>query len=183
VSIRKRKDNDAHERARKLIVLGRSDELSVADERSSDERSTNAWLAAHLESCASCRVFAENAAETIRGLRAIPIAAERSLVSMTQMRVRQRALELQLQRERMWLVAISCTAVTFCGLLSTIALWRGFAWLGERAQLAPSVWQVGFLIFCVTPALVAGVLLLASGTHFDRHFDTNLADQIGSYRG
>jgi predicted anti-sigma-YlaC factor YlaD len=171
-------DLRAHERARKLIALGGPDEGSSVDKQSS-----HAWLAAHLETCASCRAFGENAAETIRGLHAIPIAAGRSLVSTTQMRVRQRALELQLQRERMWLVAISCTAVTLCALLSTVALWRGFAWLGERAQLAPSVWQVGFLIFCVMPALVAGVLLLASGTHFDRHFDTNLADQIGSYRG
>jgi predicted anti-sigma-YlaC factor YlaD len=172
-------NTDAHERARKLIALGRPDEGSSVDEQS------QAWLAAHLEACASCRAFGENAAETIRGLHAIPIAAGRSLVSTTQMRVRQRALELQRQRERMWLVVISCTAVTLCALFSTVALWRGFAWLGERAQLAPSVWQVGFLIFCVMPALVAGVLLLASGTHFDvrMRFDRNLADQIGSYRG
>jgi predicted anti-sigma-YlaC factor YlaD len=173
-------DARAHERARKLIALGRPDEPSVADEQSS-----NVWLATHLETCASCRAFAENAADTIRGLRAIPIAAERSLVSTTQIRVRHRALELQRQRERLWLVSVSCTAVTLCALLSTVALWRGFAWLGERAQLAPSVWQVGFLVFCVMPALVAGILLLASGTHFDvrTHFDTNLADQTGSYRG
>jgi predicted anti-sigma-YlaC factor YlaD len=181
-------NNDAHghERARELIALAGSESLSVADAQSS-----NAWLATHLETCASCRVFAENAAETIRGLRAIPIAAERSLVSTTQMRVRQRALELQRQRERLWLVSISCTAVTLCALLSTVALWRGFAWLGERAELAPSVWQVGFLVFCVMPALLVGILLLAKGTHFDRnfyrkfdrHLDTHLADQTGSYRG
>jgi hypothetical protein len=74
-----------------------------------------------------------------------------------------------------------------CALLSTVALWRGFAWLGERAQLASSVWQVGFLVFCVMPALLVGILLLAKGTHFDRnfdrHFDTHLSDQTGSYRG
>ena len=33
----------------------------------------------------------------VRGLRAIPIAAERSLVSTTQLKVRRRALELQRQ--------------------------------------------------------------------------------------
>ena len=193
-------NNDAHEyeheRARKLIALAGPDALPGAEEssdkrssdrRSSNEQSSNAWLAAHLEACGSCRAFAENAAETIRGLRGIPIAAERSLVSTTQMRVRQRALELQRQRERLWLVSISCTAVTLCALLSTVALWRGFAWLGERAQLAPSVWQVGFLVFCVMPALLAGILLLARGTHveshFDTHFGTHLADRTGSYRG
>jgi hypothetical protein len=162
-------DNDAHERARKLIALAGAEALSA------DQRSSNAWLAAHVEACASCRAFAENAREAIRGLRAIPIAAERSLVSTTQMRVRRRALELQRHREHLWLVSLSCAAVTLCALLSTVALWRGFEWLGARAQLASSVWQVAFLVFCVMPALVAGIALLAKDKH--------LADQIGSYRG
>ena len=111
----------------------------------------------------------------IHGLHAIPIAAERSLVLATQMRVRRRALELQRHRERLWLVSVSCTAVTLFALLSAVALWRGFEWLGTRAQLASSVWQVGFLVFCVMPALVTGILLLAKDTH--------LADHTGSYRG
>ena len=155
-----------HERARNLIALAGPEALSGAD---------RAWLAAHVETCASCRAFAENAVATIHALRAIPIAAERSLVSTTQMRVRRRALELQRQRERLWLVSVSCTAVTLCALLSTVALWRGFAWAGAQAQLAPSIWQVGFLVFCVTPALVVGILLLARDTH--------LADHTGSYQG
>jgi len=167
-------NTDAHERARKLIALAGPETLSAAD-RPSDQRSSNAWLAAHLETCASCRAFAENAAQTIHGLRAIPIAAERSLVSTSQIRVRRRALELRRNRERLRLVSVSCTAVTLCALLSTVVLWRGFEWLGERAQLASSVWQVGFLVFCVMPALVAAILLLAK----DRH----LADHTGSYRG
>jgi predicted anti-sigma-YlaC factor YlaD len=159
-------DNDAHERARRLVALAGPEALSGPDQ---------AWLAAHVETCASCRAFAENAGETIRGLRGIPIAAERSLVSTTQMRVRRRALELQRHRERVWLVSVSCTAVTLCALLSAVALWRGFEWLGTRAQLASSVWQFGFLVFCVLPALVAGILLLAKDTH--------MADDSGSYQG
>ena len=159
-------DNDAHERARRLVALAGPESLSGPDQ---------AWLAAHVETCASCRAFAENAAETIRELRGIPTAAERSLVSTTQMRVRRRALELQRQRERVWLVSVSCTAVTLCALLSAVALWRGFEWLGTRAQLASSVWQFGFLVFCVLPALVAGILLLAKDTH--------MADHTGSYQG
>jgi hypothetical protein len=163
-------NNDAHARARRLIALAGPEAPSVAD-----QLSLNAWLAAHLETCASCRAFAENAGETIHGLRAIPIAAGRSLVSTTQMKVRRRALELQRQRERLWLVSVSCTAVTLCALLSTFALWRGFEWLGARAQLASSIWQVGFLVFCVMPALVAAILLLAKDKH--------LADHTGSYQG
>ena len=167
-------NNDAHERARKLIALAGPERLSAADGLA-DERSSNAWLAAHLETCASCRAFAENARETIHALRAIPIAAQRSLVSTTQMRVRRRALELQGQRERMWLVSVSCTAVTLFALLSAAALWRGFEWLGVRAQLASSVWQVGFLVFCVMPALLAAIVLLAKDKH--------LAEHAGSYQG
>ena len=158
--------SDAHERARSLIALAGPEALPGADQT---------WLAAHVETCEACRAFAENTRETIHALRAIPIAADRSLVSTTQMRVRRRALELQRHRERLWLVSVSCTAVTLCALLSTVALWRGFAWAGAQAQLAPSIWQVGFLVFCVTPALVAGVLLLLRGTH--------LADHTGSYEG
>jgi hypothetical protein len=160
------KSNDAHERARSLIALSGPETLSAADQT---------WLAAHLETCAPCRAFAESAAETIHGLRAIPIAAGRSLVSTTQLRVRRRALELQRHRERLWLVSVSCTAVTLFALLSTVALWRGFEWLGARAQLASSVWQVAFLVFCVLPALIAGIALLAKDKH--------LAHQLGSYRG
>ncbi|MGA9391893.1 MAG: hypothetical protein WBV69_15780 [Candidatus Sulfotelmatobacter sp.] len=167
-------NNYAHEQARKLIALAGPEALSGAD-GVSEQVSSNAWLAVHLEGCASCRAFAENMAETIHGLRGIPIAAGRSLVWTTQLKVRRRALELQRHRERLWLVLVSCTAVTLCALFSTIALWRGFEWLGARAQLAASIWQVGFLVFCMMPALVAAILLLAKDKH--------LANQAGSYRG
>jgi predicted anti-sigma-YlaC factor YlaD len=166
--------HDVHERARQLIAVAGPEALSAADPPSG-EQSTNAWLSAHLAACASCRAFAENVAHTIHSLRAIPIAAGRSLVSTTQLRVRQRALELQRQRERLWLVSVCCAAVTFCALLGTVALWWGFAWLGARAQLAASVWQAGFLVFCLMPALVAALLLLAKDKH--------LADRTDSYRG
>lgn len=166
-------NHDAHERARRLIAEAGPETLSAADRRE-DQPSSNAWLAAHLATCDPCRAFAANAAETIRGLRSIPIAAERSLVSTTQMRVRRRALELQRHRERLWMVSVSCTAVTVGALVSAIALWRGFEWLGTWAQLPASVWQVAFLVFCGLPALVAAILLLAK--------DKNLADRSGSYQ-
>ena len=162
-------NNDAHERARKLIALSDPEALSA------DQLSSNAWLAEHVETCTSCRAFAENAAGTIHGLRAIPIAAERTLVSTTQMRVRRRALELQRHRERLWLVSVTCTAVTLCALISAVVQWRGFEWLGARAQWPSSVWQVAFLVFCVMPALVGGILLLAKDKH--------LANQTRSYHG
>jgi predicted anti-sigma-YlaC factor YlaD len=168
-------NNDAHQRARKLIALSGAEALSANE--LSDQQSSNAWLAAHLESCASCRTFAENAAEAIHRLRAIPVAAGRGLVSTTQSRVRRRALELQRHRERMWTVVVACTAVTLSALLSTFVLWRGFEWLGARAELAPSILQVAFLVFCMMPALLAAILLLA------RDKDRHLPDHTDSYQG
>ncbi len=158
---------DEHERARQLIAL--------AGAEASTESSSNAWLMAHLQTCASCRAFAEHAAETIQGLRAIPIAADRNLVSTTQMKVRRRAVELQRSREHRWMVVVSCVVVTFGALFSTLALWRGFQWLGAREQLASSVWQVSFVMFCALPALIVAIALLAKGIH--------LANHHGSYRG
>jgi len=160
------RSNDAHDRARQLIVLAGPEALSQADQT---------WLTTHVETCASCRAFTENARETIHALRGIPIAAERSLVSTTKMTVRRRALELQRQRERLWLVSISCIAVTLFAALTTAAMWRGFGWLGERTQLASSVWQVAFLVFCLMPALVVGMFLLAR--------ETQLSDHTGGYIG
>jgi hypothetical protein len=145
--------------------------LSGPEELDSAERS---WLATHLESCASCREFAEGAGETIRSLRAIPISAGWALVSTTQMRVRRRVLELQRRQEWVWVVRVCCVAVTLCTLLTTAALWRGFAWLGQQARLTAPLWEVCFVGFCLMPAVFAAILLLARGTH--------LADHNGSYR-
>jgi hypothetical protein len=73
------------------------------------------------------------------------------------------------------MVSVSCIAVTVCALLSTFVLWRGFEWLGARADLPSSVWQVAFLVFCAMPALVAAILLLVK--------DKDLADRNRSYQG
>lgn len=156
---------DTHERARLLIALSGPEETPGAEQ---------AWLAAHLESCAACREFAERSRETVRALRAIPVTAGASLVSATQMRVRQRALELQREHERLWVISVCCVAVTLCTALSTAMLWRGFAWLGEQARLAAPVWEAGFVAFCLMPAVVTAILLLARGTC--------LADRNGSWQ-
>jgi hypothetical protein len=121
-----------------------------------------------------CRQFAEDSAKTIRSLRAIPVAAGASLVFTTQIRVRQRAQELQRQQERLWMIWVCCAAVTLCTALTTAVLWRGFAWIGQQARLSAPVWEVGFGVFCLTPAILAGILLLARGTY--------LADHNSSYR-
>ncbi len=155
-------NSGAHDRARMLIALsGPSEEqLSYADQ---------SWLAAHLDSCPTCREFRDRSLEAIRALRGISITADSRLVSATQMRVRQRALELQRHQERFWMICACVAAVTLCSAVTTALLWRGFAWLGQQAQFPAPVWEGGFVVFYLTPAVLAGVLLLAQGTFLAEH--------------
>lgn len=151
-------NGDVHERARMLIALSGPDGLAAGDQ---------SWLAAHLESCPACGQFAANASETIASLRMVAVTAGARLVSATQLRMRQRALELQRRQERMWIVGVCCAAVTVCAAVTTFLLWFGFAALGAWARLDLPVWAVSFVAFSMMPALITGVLLLARGTHLE----------------
>jgi len=154
-------NSDSHERARMLIALsGPGAELSSADQ---------SWLQAHLDSCLPCREFRDNSLEAVRALRGISITAGARLVSATQMRVRQRALELQRHQEHFWMICACVAAVTLCSAVTTALLWRGFAWLGQQAQFPAPVWEGGFVVFYLTPAVLAGILLLAHGTSLAEH--------------
>ena len=157
--------SDAHERARMMIALSGPEVSSNAG----PSRNEQSWLAEHLESCASCREFAEKSRAALTSLRGIPITAGTRLVSSTQMRVRQRARELQRQEERFWVVFICCAAVTLSAALTTVALWRGFAWMGEQTRLSAPEWQGAFVVFNLMPAVLAGILLLARGTFLVDH--------------
>ncbi len=158
-------NSDPHEHARMMIALSGSEVSSNAG----PSRNEQSWLAEHLESCASCREFAENSRAALAWLRCIPITAGTHLVSSTQMRVRQRARELQRRQERFWVIAICCAAVTLSAALTTVALWRGFAWMGEQARLSAPEWQGAFVVFYLMPAVLAGILLLARGTFLADH--------------
>ena len=110
----------------------------------------------------------------VRTLRSLPLAADSRLVRATQMRVRQRALELQRQQERLWVICVCCVAVTLGTAFTTAVLWRGLAWMGQQARLPGPVWQIGLVALGLMPAIVAGILLLARGTY--------LADHNGSFQ-
>ena len=144
----------AHENARELIALG--EVLSPAQQ---------GWLQAHLEECLACREYAEAAGRVAAALRSMPLAADSRLVRATQMRVRFHASRLRETRERMWLVAMACLGVGVSATLTAPVLWRLFAWMGERAGISIPVWQAGFAVFSIVPALVVSALLVARGTH------------------
>ena len=145
---------DTHDEARELIALG---------EGFSDAQ--QAWLRAHLSECEACRHYAEAASRVVRGLRSLPIAADSRLVRATQMRVRFHASRLREMRERLWLVGMACLGLGLSATLTVPILWRLFAWMGEWAGVSTLVWQAGFIIFFIAPALVVSVLLLARGTY------------------
>jgi predicted anti-sigma-YlaC factor YlaD len=152
-----------HNEARELIALGEG--LSDAQQL---------WLRAHLDECEACRHYAEGANGAVRALRSVPLAADSRLVRATQLRVRARAQELRRQQERRWVICICCAAVTLGTAFTSAVLWRGFAWMGQQAQLPAPVWQIGLMGFSLMPAMVAGILLLARGTY--------LADHNGSFQ-
>ena len=143
-----------HEEARQLIALG--DSLPDA------QRSV---LEAHLRDCAGCRNYSEAAAQTVRALRSLPIAADSRLVRATQMRVRFHASRMRETRQRMWFVGVACLGVGLSAAVTAPLLWRLFAWVGQLAGVSTPVWQTGFAFFWIVPALVVGVVLLARGTH------------------
>jgi len=132
-------------------------------------------LRAHLDGCASRRDYAAAAEQLVRSLRSVPVAADLALVRTTQMRVRLHAHQLQQREERLWLVWMSCILVGLSAAITTPFLWRGFQWLGEWARVSSPVWQVGFMVFWISPALAASLIFLARGIH--------LSDTNGTSRG
>ena len=146
---------NAHEEARGLIAMGGG--LSPAQ---------HTWLRFHLQECEACRNYVETAEEMVRALRSLPLAADSRLVRATQMRVRFHAGRLQETRQRLWLMSMACLGVGLSATLTAPLLWRLFAWLGHWAGVSTLVWQAGFIVFSVAPALAVSVLLLARGTHW-----------------
>ena len=169
--------SDLHERAQRLIALSGPQQVLDYKVSNNEEVSTaeRSWLAAHIESCPSCRKFAETSGETIRSLRAISVVAGASLVSTTRTRVRQRAQELQRRRERLRVIWVCSAAVTLCTTFNTAILWRGLAWMGQQARLSAPLFELGFVALGLMPAIVAGIILLARGTY--------MADHNGSFQG
>ncbi len=151
---------DTHQQAQELIACGEHD-LSPSQQ---------AWLRTHLDGCASCRDYGQAAQQFVRSLRSVPVVADLNLVRTTQMRVRLHSRQLLQKRERMWLVWMSCVLVGLSAVITTPILWRGFQWLGEWARVSSPVWQVGFMVFWISPALAASLIFLARGVYLS---DTN----------
>jgi hypothetical protein len=42
-------------------------------------------------------------------------------------------------------------------------VWQLFAWMGERLHIPKLVWELGFGLWWLIPALIAGAILLMEG--------------------
>jgi hypothetical protein len=141
-----------HERAQQLIAQERVEGLSDSD---------RLWLAAHLQDCAACAVFAQEISAALRVLRTTPLELPAGLVERTQFRVSLRAQQLRQHephRRALWIAAGLSWAT---GVASAPLIWRAFAWLGEHAGVPKLVWEAGFALWWAVPALIAAVVLLA----------------------
>lgn len=156
---------DLHQQTQEWIALNGVDGLTEAQQ---------SQLQVHLRECDICREYAEAITKVIRSLRLVPMAATPALVRRTQARVRQHAQLLRQHRERLWMVGVACAGIGFSAAVTIPIMWKIFSWMGSWAGVSSPVWETGFGIFVIAPALLVSVLLLARGTH--------LTDDAGHWR-
>ena len=143
--------DDVHQRAGRLMGERLGEGLKQADQE---------WLDEHLESCAECRERLDATQRAIQSLRSAIPEMRPTLVSATQLRVRQRALELREERVRLRALWISCALSWVLGVISAPLLWEGLKWAGQRFALPEAVRLLAFAFLWTVPAALAGAALV-----------------------
>jgi hypothetical protein len=112
------------------------------------------WLESHLGRCSECSEQAANLDAAIHDLQAAShgVVASRQLVRATQMRVRERAAEMQSQRERMGPLAVAVSIASVWALGSIPLTWQGFQMLAPSLHLSTAVWQGAAIFTSIAPA-------------------------------
>jgi len=144
--------NEVHARAKQLIDQHHVEELSELERE---------WLDAHLQECVECADVAESTENALRTLRSTAIPFPSGLASRTQFRVRLRAQQLEERAPRrlaIWAIAGVSWAL---GIATAPYVWQLFAWGGERLHVPKLAWELGFGLWWLIPALIAGAILLA----------------------
>jgi predicted anti-sigma-YlaC factor YlaD len=144
--------NGDHERALELIMRRGTEEIAARDAE---------WLEAHLGACAECNDYAEAFASAARLMRASTVMASSALVASTQMRLRTRAHQLEEQRARVVLIALSFCLGALSSAVSAWLWWRFGSWVAERLGVSQAIVQPGIMVFLLLPALVIAGLMLA----------------------
>jgi predicted anti-sigma-YlaC factor YlaD len=144
--------NEVHARAKQLIDQHHVEGLSEKE---------RAWLDAHLQECAECATVAQSTESALRALRSNAVPFPSGLVSRTQFRERLRAQQLEEHAPRrlaIWAIAGVSWAL---GIATAPYVWQLFAWAGERLHVPKLAWELGFGLWWLIPALIAGAILLA----------------------
>jgi hypothetical protein len=144
--------HDVHARAKQLIDQHHVEGLSEPERE---------WLDAHLQECGECTDVAGSTGNALRALRSNAIPFPAGLASRTQFRVRLRAQQLEERAPRrlaIWAVAGVSWAL---GIATAPYVWQLFAWAGDRLHVPKLAWELGFGLWWLIPALIAGTILLA----------------------
>jgi hypothetical protein len=144
-----------HERARRLIDQHHVEGLAE------NER---AWLDAHLAGCESCAEVAQSTENALRATRRAVIPFPAGLASRTQFRVHLRARQLREREPRSLAVWTVAGLSWLLGIASAPYVWQLFAWMGGRLRIPKLVWELGFGLWWLVPALVAGGILWFSNS-------------------
>lgn len=144
------KYEDMHQRAGRLMLERRIEPLSAADD---------AWMESHLVACPRCAGRAGDAERVIGALRSIPVALDPALLAATRLRVRRRADELQTRAVPTLLVWAAC--LLSCGWIisTTPYVWRSLEWIAGYLRIPRLIWQMGFGLWWLLPALALAALL------------------------
>jgi hypothetical protein len=134
---------DSHERARQLMVAVRVEEIGPAERQ---------WLQTHLNSCRECANEAAALDAALGALGALPVTASAELVQRSRRAVRQRAEQLETERQRAAPLWIAAAMSVIWMIVTAPYVWRALAWLGRTAGLPDSMWQAGFVVWWFLPA-------------------------------
>ena len=144
---------DVHRKAQKLILESRIKYLP---------RSYQILLKEHLNICPVCRKYRDGTDAVIGNLRNTSVGVDPELVRSTQQLVRSRARELNSRADLNPVAAWIAAIVTLMWISATMPyLWRGFEWIGKRTEIPDLVWQMGFGLWWLLPALVLAAVLAA----------------------
>jgi len=140
-----------HTKALQLFSQSMVEGISPADQ---------AWLDAHLRECIECAREVATMRELLGGLRSVPVAVPSDLAARTQLRLRLRAqqsIEVSSSNALLWIIT---AASWLLGIFSAPLVWRGFAWVGEWANLPKPVLEFCFVLWWAVPALIAVAAVL-----------------------
>jgi anti-sigma factor RsiW len=140
-----------HQRAERLITAQRVEGISADDRK---------WLHQHLESCPRCSRYADSIENTLRSLRSLSIRVDPALIKATRMAVQLRARELQERPSRMLSLWVFSALSWILGIVTAPPLWRAFEWVGRKAGVPDFMWQMGFVLWFILPALIVAAVLM-----------------------